>query len=629
MFLISIPSIYAENITDDINIDSTDNINLETTDKIIFSDNHHYSATLSYKNQTPCSNQSLIFSVNNVNYTRITNDKGVADININLPVGVYPIYTIFNNTNNQTLMNNNTIHVSDISGTIISDNMTNDEIQSIFDLATANETIIFTGDKYENIALNISKNPLNILAIMKTVLIGNNINPIFTVESTDTKISNFIMTKGNGAVFIKNSHNISIENNIMLDNVYGISIEKSNNVNIFRNNISNSLENAIILKKALNTNISSNFIMNNYDGIYFDDGVEYTNIENNNITESKHYGVNLDKSGDTSNIKYNIISNNENGINIDCVGDVNLIIEFNTISSNFNNGINIDSNYRKSNEKSALAISNNSIIYNSNFNILGRYSIYDYIQMGDNWIASTDPSQNRVCEKIKFNKMVMNVEQIDSNTLSLNVDGIITPFKLLVSYNGGKNWQGVTFVNGHATIHMSNADGNIVMQYYNDKSPYQYQLDDYVPYVDSATQNSSSQSDPQDSSSQNNPSDLSPVDNIPNDSSSQTNGTNYNNNFDNSYTSNPGSSSNDLLISNCGETLSGSVSSYETSENIRDVDSNSHSSRSQSVAKSINFENDNIVRISGISVLLFIIILIIGLYYMDDIKFMLNRKNGQ
>ncbi len=590
--------------------------------------NRHYDASLIYLNETPYVNQSVVFTVNNVSYNRITDDNGTAAIDINLPEGVYSINTAFTDANNRRIVNSNMIYVLNISATVVSEDMKNNEIQTILDSANADETIVFIGDKYEDIALTVSKNPLNIISMAKSTLIGNSINPIFTVESKGTKISNFVLTKGNGAIYVKNSDNVSIDNNIITDNVYGITIERSNNVNIFNNSISHSLENAIILNKTSNINISSNNIISNYNGIYFDDNVKYTTIENNNISQSRNYGINLDKSGDTSSIKYNIISDNENGINIDCAGDANLIIEFNTISSSSNNGVYIGSNYRKSGEKSVLGISNNSIIYNSNFNILAKESIYNSISMGDNWIAANDPTQNRVCEKIKFTKMTMNVEQIDSNTLSLSVDGIVTPFNLRVSYNGGKNWQNVAFINGNALIHVSNEDGNVVMQYYDGKTPYQYQLSDYVAYTEPVAEDISSQTIPDQSSPEHSQNDISKK--IPNDSSAQSNGTGLINNFDNGFTS-PGSSSNDLSASNIAESSVNAQypsNSRETSDNTETVDGNNPSGEGQSVIKSVNLDDENIVRISGIGLLLLVIISIIGLYYMDDIRYMLNQKNG-
>ena len=76
--------------------------------------------------------------------------------------------------------------------------------------------------------------------------------------------------------------------------------------------------------------------------------------------------------------------------------------------------------------------------------------------MKTNWIASDNSRFNGVCEKIKFQKYHLNVQQVNSNTLSLSVDGIKTDSMLRVSYNGGKNWQTVTLVDGKANIAISN-----------------------------------------------------------------------------------------------------------------------------------------------------------------------------
>ena len=128
-----------------------------------------------------------------------------------------------------------------------------------------------------------------------------------------------------------------------------------------------------------------------------------------------------------------------------------------------------------------LNVGNNSIVYNTEFNILARDSIYQKIDLNTNWIASDNPRFNGVCEKVKFPKYHMNVNQLDSNTLSVSVDGIKTDSLLKYSTNGGRNWQYATLAGGKATINVANADGNLMFDYYEGNSNFEYQMKDYVP----------------------------------------------------------------------------------------------------------------------------------------------------
>lgn len=59
---------------------------------------NYYSAVLFDENNTPMSNETVYFDLNNVIYNATTNDKGVASIKINLKSGYYNIVSFFNKT---------------------------------------------------------------------------------------------------------------------------------------------------------------------------------------------------------------------------------------------------------------------------------------------------------------------------------------------------------------------------------------------------------------------------------------------------------------------------------------------------------------------------------------------------
>lgn len=604
MVFISINAVSAQdNVT-------TSDVVLDTSDADLIGSDLSYNASLKTLDDSPLENQTIIFSINGINYTKITNSDGFAFLDINLNNGIYQISTIYEDSSKHQLINNNTIYVCNSEGTLIKDNLSGSEIQKIIDNANSGDTLIFAGSSYDNVAIDVNKS-LNIISIVKSVFNGNSNKPVIKVSSNNVKISDLVISGGSEGIF--------------LDNV--------GNVEISYNNITNN-HNGIYLKNSNNTNVSNNNLLNNYNGIYFDENVFGTQILSNYISKSKNDAVSFVKSGSSTNMAYNILERNENGIFVDMVGDEDLNIELNTIQRNDGNGIYFGKNYRKSDDESGVInIANNSIVYNKEFNILGRDSIYLKIDLKTNWIASDNSRFNGVCEKIKFQKYHLNVQQVNSNTLSLSVDGIKTDSMLRVSYNGGKNWQTVTLVDGKANIAISNADGNVVFDYYETNSEYQYQLENYVPPTPVVPTNPDTPVNPEN-----------PQEN-PNDSTGNGNSTGRQEQIEgNGTTSNPDSGSSqgqsqsgvdnsNNAIEEASSQSSESSSSQSASQTVSsDSDSQSASEQisdsKKSVAKSLNIDEE-VVRIAGMGFILLIIIAVIVIYYRDDVKFMLNRKNGQ
>ena len=68
-----------------------ENVVLNTSDVTIFNKGDSYNATLTYDDGTSAWNQSIVFDVNGVKYTKVTNNSGFAGLNINLNQGTYVI----------------------------------------------------------------------------------------------------------------------------------------------------------------------------------------------------------------------------------------------------------------------------------------------------------------------------------------------------------------------------------------------------------------------------------------------------------------------------------------------------------------------------------------------------------
>ena len=181
MVFISINAVSAQdNVT-------TSDVVLDTSDADLIGSDLSYNASLKTLDDSPLENQTIIFSINGVNYTKITNSDGFVFLDINLNNGIYQISTIYEDSSKYHLINNNTIYVCNSEGTLIKDNLSGSEIQKIIDNANSGDTLIFAGSSYDNVAIDVNKS-LNIISIVKSVFNGNS-NKVNVGESatfTDT-----------------------------------------------------------------------------------------------------------------------------------------------------------------------------------------------------------------------------------------------------------------------------------------------------------------------------------------------------------------------------------------------------------------------------------------------------------
>ena len=85
------------NMTVDIN----KNVNLKADDIVMFyKDGTRFIAVLTDYKSNPIANETLIFVINGVKYTKITDNNGTASIALNLMPGVYEGLVLFNGTLN-------------------------------------------------------------------------------------------------------------------------------------------------------------------------------------------------------------------------------------------------------------------------------------------------------------------------------------------------------------------------------------------------------------------------------------------------------------------------------------------------------------------------------------------------
>ena len=637
------------NTVEDVSI-TIENVVLNTSDVTIFNKGDSYNATLTYDDGTPAWNKSIVFDVNGVKYIKVTDNKGFAGLNINLDQGTYVISASFTDSYNRTITHYNYIYVSDVKGTIIPEGLSNLEIQEIIDSAKIGDTLIFAGKSYDNISLTIT-NRVNIYSSVKSVLNGNGIDPVFTIKSSKaagTVIYNLAIKNGSYGILLKGATGVNITNNEITGNGEGIRVSNSDNSYIFGNTISNSKNYGIYLEKSNNINIELNNISNNGGGIYFGQKALNTKVLNNSITQNKDYGINLNESGSYTTITGNTVNSNGNGININCIGDDELAISNNEISYNKDNGIYIGEGYVRT--SGLKGIEYNVLFFNTYMNILARDSNYDRIDIGPVLVQSSNSAFTGICNKVRTTLLSLNVKQEGKNTVIISVDGITKSFGLGVS-QGGKTFAPVTISNGQGVVHVTNADGTITLNYITGTSRDTFTLSDYEPYSNSGYPKPPS--DSEDSGSGDNP--VNPTNPDTSDNSGSVN--DQNSNQGNGTSSNTqqgqgsatssgsgGSSDGSLSVSSANSASSSASASSSTSDSSSSSDSSSDSaseddgsgslytstpsSSPQSVAKAIDVD-DEVVRIAGMGLIILLIMAVIALYYRNDIKEMMEKKNGK
>jgi len=158
---------------------------------------------------------------------------------------------------------------------------------------------------------------------VNTIINANKSGNVVNINANNVKIMGFTIhnsgqgTGSNAGIYIKKRSNISIINNIIRDNFYGIRIEgESNNNNIFYNDIVNNDE-GISASFSSNNNITSNNVSSSsVYGIYIEGSSDKNVITRNNYSENS-YGLRV-KGSRNNDIHHNIFISNQRGLYFCC-----------------------------------------------------------------------------------------------------------------------------------------------------------------------------------------------------------------------------------------------------------------------------------------------------------------------
>lgn len=355
-----------------------------------FGENKAFTIYLKDENGNPLSLQNINININGVNYSKTTDNNGVASLIIRLNPGIYTITTsyaghgVYNGA--ATIQNKVTVYET----IFIDKDATNSEIQEILDNVDEKVVIRFSGDSYNNISLIIN-NPVIINSQTKATLNGNENGTVLTINCDDVVVENLNIAATNGNGITVNGKNTIIKNNTLTNTLdeekmdqynqgtlllpgNGIAINSDDN-EIINNEIS-YFYNGICLENAVNTNIQNNTIRKNNYGITFEYNVSNTNIENNDIIENigyedmtvvegpLGYGISVKDSGVNITIYNNRINNNYMGIYIDAKNCTGIVIIGNEITNSTIEGLTFNVNYTFA-ENAVQPVVESNAIYNN------------------------------------------------------------------------------------------------------------------------------------------------------------------------------------------------------------------------------------------------------------------------
>jgi parallel beta-helix repeat protein len=549
--------------------------------------------------------------------------------------------------------------------------MSNSQIQDIIDNAKANNVILFKGKSYSDINLVIKKS-LTLMSNVDTTLKSDSSSPVISIKGSKASlttvkgfkiegngdgvkvdgsnyvkiINNDITTNGNGIVSLNTKYLNVTKNNIVKNSKSGVSIADSSYSYIFNNIITNNGGNGIEVAKSSNVYIHGNTISSNgKNGIYLGatvNGVNYgagpskIHVNKNTISKNHDDGILIKNAGNNINVKSNSIESNVgNGISIAKVGS-------NTVQSNVISGNDVGIKFLNDYVKPANQdISYNAILGNLGKELEAKETFYQEngfrLDVGDNWYSDF----NLVCPKIKTNHIKFKVSQIGANTFQatfLDSNGNIAsllPDRTLTYNDNGKtitmtiSGGAATFTvdadNGElirATVDMSDRDNRYDSDSkssvpVNGKTPtYVYPpIPDYQLYEDIGTGGGNGNGDGTGDGSGG-------TANKGNGKSSQDSSSNGNGTH--SQKADPSNNANNQ-VNDVSQSYNTPDTSMAGASYGNVGDAGDSGSKSQSVVKQILIDEDEFFKVTGISFIILLIILTIGLYYREDIREMKSK----
>lgn len=364
----------------------------------------------------------------------------------------------------------------------ISSDLSNDEIQTMFDNAQDGDKFVFTSREYNNISLVVDKK-LDIVSNTnskihtsnqisdkaKNLGLSNSFGFYFTSHSCGSILSGLtIISNSDYGIVVDSSDNTTIRNVGIQNGKTGVLVKNSSNVGILSNNISKVNGNGIHLENVKKSTISKNTVSyTKRSGIHLSN-IYYCNITNNTVHHNNFNGISLFNKTTGNIIKYNLAYENPNGIYINSISSYD-VINANTFTKNrrntdyelgafeSGNGLLFGADFKTAKEgnPSRLEVKYNVLTHNEGYQAKNNPDL-PVFKLGDNWFDSTDDANTFVCPMLLAGIMKMGtfsvkngigLQMYDTNGKEVNEFGT---FDTEVNING--NQYTAKFVNGKAII---------------------------------------------------------------------------------------------------------------------------------------------------------------------------------
>lgn len=361
----------------------------------------------------------------------------------------------------------------------VTSDLSNEDIQKVFDSANDGDTIEFKSKEYKNISLVVDKK-LNIISKVnsnihvsfdiKNLRINKTFGFYFTPNSKGSLLSGITIVANSAdyGIVLNSSDNTIIKNNIITGGANSILIRNSHNVGLTYNDISKAIKNGVQLQNVKNSLFYNNKI--SYNGR---SGIETSNIDNNNISyniihHNRFNGISMYNESSSNSIKHNNVYENTNGIYIDSNSKYD-IINANTFTSNrrdpncelggyeSGNGLLFGADFKTAKEGSAarLQVKYNVLTHNEQYQAKNNPEL-PVFKLGDNWFDSTDDSNTFVCPMLLAGIMKLDTISVKNGIGLQMYDTNGNEVKEFATFDTKVNVDGkqytAKFVNGRAII---------------------------------------------------------------------------------------------------------------------------------------------------------------------------------
>lgn len=362
----------------------------------------------------------------------------------------------------------------------IGSDLSNDDIQTKFDNANDGDTFEFTDMEYKNVSLVVNKK-LNIISKNNSTIYTSNLITCkakdsgidktfgfyFTSKSAGSILSGITIVASNSdyGVIVDKSNNVKINENKITDGKNGVLIKNSDKITLYGNDISKAKGSGVRLQDTKNSLIKNNEISYNKLSGIETSNIYYCNITNNTIHHNDLNGISTFNKSSHTLINENNVYENTNGIYINSTS-TNDVVKTNSMTYSrkdprsimggfeTGNGFLLGSGF-KSSGSSLLKVEYNYLAHNEFYQAKNYWENENY-QMGQNWYDSNDPTNTFVCPRLLASLMKLDSLSI-SNTLSLQLKDSsgkavneFATFQTNVEVDG--NQYTVTVKNGQATV---------------------------------------------------------------------------------------------------------------------------------------------------------------------------------